>query len=128
MPLPDAALASMRETNDFFSSTVVLARDMEALDRVYTPDATVMPPGSDLVKGLPAIKTFWHSTITGLDIKEAALTTVSVEEAGDTDAVEIGEVKLTLASGVLVLAKYVVHWRQHDGTWKWNVDIWNMNE
>ena len=127
MALPDTTLASMRETNDFFSSTVVLARNMDALDRVYTSDAVVMPPGSPIVQGLPAIKTFWHGAITGLDIKEAALTTVSVEEAGD-GAVEIGEVKLTLASGVLVLAKYVVHWKQHDGAWKWNIDIWNMNE
>ena len=127
MPIPDATLASMRETNDLFSSTVVLGRDMEALSRVYTPDATVMPPGSDLVQGLDAIKTFWHGAITGLDIKEAVLTTVSVDEAGDT-AVEIGEVKLTLASGVLVPAKYVVHWKQHDSTWKWHIDIWNMNE
>ena len=127
MPIPDATLASMRETNDLFSSTVVLQRNMDALDRVYTPDATILPPGSDRVAGLPAIKTFWHGAITGLDIKEAALTTISVDEAGDT-AVEIGEVRLTLTSGVLVPAKYVVHWKQHDGAWKWHVDIWNMNE
>ena len=127
MPLSDATLASMRETNEFFSSAVVLGRDIDALTRVYTPDATVMPPGSPVVKGLEAIKTFWHGAITGLDIKEATLTTASVEEAGE-GAVEIGEVKLTLASGVLVPAKYVVHWKQLDGAWKWHVDIWNMNE
>ena len=126
MPLPDAVLASMRETNDLFTSAVVGSRDFASLDKVYTADASILPPGSDLIQGLESIRSFWHETVHGLDIRSATLTTVSVEGTADT-AVEIGRVELTLASGAIVPAKYVVSWKAQDGAWKWHVDIWNMN-
>ena len=27
--------------------------------------------------------------------------------------------------GFVTIAKYVVHWKQEDGAWKWHIDIWN---
>ena len=125
MPLPDTVLASMRDTNNLFCSSVE-SRDLASLDTIYTADASILPPGSDLIQGLEAIRRFWHETIHGLDIKSATLTTVSVEGTGDA-AVEIGRVELTLATGAIVPAKYVVYWKAEDGGWKWHVDIWNMN-
>ena len=68
---------------------------MDALDRVYTPDAHILPPGADIIQGLDAIKSFWRQTITNLDVRDASLTTVSTESAGDT-VVEIGRAELTL--------------------------------
>ncbi len=127
MTLPDTAIAGMRATNDLFCSEVVCLRNMDALDLVYTPEAHILPPGAELIQGLPAIKAFWLQAITGLDVRDASLTTVDAESAGDT-VVEIGRADLTLASGQVVPAKYVVHWKQHNGTWKWHVDIWNMNQ
>lgn len=123
MNLPDA----MRETNDLFCSTVIRRRDMDALDRVYTPDAHILPPGADIIRGLDAIKSFWQQTITHLDVKDAFLTTVSAASAGDT-VVEIGRAELTLAGCHIVAIKYVVHWKHHEGAWKWHTDIWNMNQ
>src|SRR5271170_5113598 len=114
MNLPDTTLAGMRKTNDLFCSTVVRLREMGALDQVYTLDAQILPPGADIIKGLAAIKDFWLQTISGLDIKDASLATVSAESAGDT-VVEIGKADLTLASGHIVAAKYVVHWKLLDG-------------
>lgn len=127
MNLPDATLAGMRKTNDLFCSTVVRLRDMGALDHVYTSDAQILPPGTDTIKGLAAIKEFWLQSISGLDIKDASLATVSAESAGDT-VVEIGRAELTLAGGQIVAVKYVVHWKLLDGAWKWQTDIWNMNQ
>ena len=127
MSLPDKTLAGMRKTNELFCSTAVRLRDMSALDRVYTPDAQILPPGADMINGLPAIKNFWLQAISGLDVKDASLTTVSAESAGET-VVEIGRAKLTLAGGQTVPVKYVVHWKLHDGDWKWHTDIWNMNQ
>ena len=49
--------------------------------------------------------------------------------AGKRHIVEIGSAALTRSrrtGGVAV--KYVVHWKQEDGTWKWHVDIWNPNQ
>jgi|ERR1700677_2955705 ketosteroid isomerase-like protein len=127
MSLPDAILAGMRETNELFCSTVIRLRDIEALDRVYTTDAHILPPGADLIQGVPAIKSFWLQAITSLDVKDASLTTVSAESAGDT-IVEIGRAELTLAGGQIVPVKYVVHWKRVDNAWKWHTDIWNMNQ
>jgi ketosteroid isomerase-like protein len=127
MSLPETTLAGMRKTNDLFCSTVVRLRDMEALDHVYTPDAQILPPGADMIQGVAAIKNFWQQAILGLDVQDASLVTVSAESAGDT-VVEIGKAALSLASGQVVPVKYVVHWKLHEGAWKWHTDIWNMNQ
>lgn len=127
MAVSDPILASMRKTNDVFCSTVIGLRDVEALDTVYTPDASILPPGAELIQGLPSIKRFWLQAIEGLDIKSASLTTVSAESAGDA-VVEIGRAQLTLASGQVIPVKYVVHWKPDGHDWKWHTDIWNMNQ
>ena len=127
MDVPEAVIAGMRKTNDLFCSTVVRLRDMSAMDHVYTSEAHILPPGAQMIHGVAGIKKFWLQAITGLDVKDASLTTVSAEVAGD-DVVEIGRAELTLAGGQVVPVKYVVHWKRHDGKWKWHTDIWNMNQ
>jgi ketosteroid isomerase-like protein len=127
MNIPDAIVAGMRETNDLFCAKAVRSRDMNALDRVYTPDAHILPPGADIIHGIAGIKNFWLKAIVTLDVKDASLTTVSAESAGDT-VVEIGRAELTLADGKKVPVKYVVHWKRHEEAWKWHTDIWNMNQ
>jgi ketosteroid isomerase-like protein len=127
MNVPDAILGGMRKTNDLFCSTVVKQRNMNALDLVYTPEAHILPPGAAMIHGVAGIKNFWLQAISGLDVKDASLTTVSAEVTGD-DVVEIGRAELTLAGGQVVPVKYVVHWKRHDGNWKWHTDIWNMNQ
>jgi ketosteroid isomerase-like protein len=117
----------MWETNEVFCSKVVRMRDMTALDHVYTADAHILPPGAEMVQGITGIKSFWLSAITGLDVKDASLTTVSAEAAGDT-VVEIGRAELTLAGGQKVPVKYVVHWKRDGDAWKWHTDIWNLNQ
>jgi ketosteroid isomerase-like protein len=127
MSLPETTLAGMRKTNDLFCSAVVRLRDMEALEQVYTPDAQILPPGTDMIQGVAAIKNFWLQAISSLDVQDASLDTVSAESTGDT-VVEIGKAALSLAGGQVVPVKYVVHWKRHDGAWKWHTDIWNMNQ
>ena len=93
MSVPDAILRGMRETNDLFCAQAIRSRDMNTLDRVYTSDAHILPPGAEMIQGIVDIKTFWLKAITGLDVKDASLTTVSAESAGDT-VVEIGRAEL----------------------------------
>jgi ketosteroid isomerase-like protein len=93
MSLSDSIVKGMRETNELFCTKAVRMRDMTALDHVYTPDAQILPPGSDMIQGIAGIKTFWQSAITSLDVKDASLSTVSAESAGDT-VVEIGRASL----------------------------------
>jgi ketosteroid isomerase-like protein len=127
MDVPDSVRASMQQTNALFESEVVRKRDIDALDKVYTADARILPPGGDLIGGRAAIKEFWRQAIASLGVTDASLTTVDAEAAGDT-VVEVGRAELTLGEGHVVAVKYVVHWKQEDGSWKWRTDIWNMNQ
>ncbi len=127
MSVPNSIGAAMRATNDVFCKSVVQLRDMEALDRVYTADAQILPPGAELIQGLSGIKSFWSQAIKGLDVKAATLATVSADKCGD-GVLEIGRAELTLGNDQVVPLKYLVHWKNESEAWKWHVDIWNMNQ
>jgi ketosteroid isomerase-like protein len=124
--LPEAVAAEMRATNERFCAEVIGRRDVGALREVYTADARVLPPGADLVEGRQAIQQFWQKAIEGMGIKSATLETVAAEMCGES-VVEIGRAVLSLESGGTVNGKYVVHWKQEDGRWKWATDIWNTH-
>lgn len=126
MSIPESAQTGMRATNARFSSSVIKQKQFEALDDVYTADARVLPPGSDLVQGRAQIKVFWQQAVEGLGVTDVKLTTVSAEAAGDS-IIEVGRADLTLKESQIVTVKYVVQWKQEGGTWKWHTDIWNMN-
>lgn len=115
----------MQATNNRFCAEVVGAGDMEALAEVYTAEAKVLPPGAPMIEGLEGIKGYWSQGISALGIVGAKLSTINVEMCGDS-AIEIGEAELTLKQGPLVNAKYMVHWKQRNGAWLWDKDIWNM--
>ena len=127
MSVPQAIQTSMQQTNDLFCSAVVKNRQIDALDNIYTADARILPPGADLVQGRAQIKDFWQQAITAMGATDATLSTVDAETAGDS-VIEIGCAELTLSEGQKVAVKYVVHWKQEDGKWKWNTDIWNLNQ
>lgn len=123
--------AAMAKTNELFTVQVFGQRQFDALDDIYTSAATILPPGAPMRSGLPAIKEFWSSFIQSANAKSAKLETVDLAVAGD-DVVEIGRATITVQpedSGALVpiAVKYVVHWRQENGTWKWQTDIWNLD-
>jgi ketosteroid isomerase-like protein len=123
----ETVLAAMRRTNELFDTEVVTKRNFGALDGIYTAQARVLPPGVPMVEGREQIKAFWNQAIHGMGITSAKLTTVQAEPAGDA-VIEIGRADLSIAGGQVVTVKYVVHWKQEDGAWKWNVDIWNPNQ
>ena len=125
--VPENVIAAMRRTNELFNAEVIAKQNLGAVDRVYTTDARVLPPGAPMIEGREQIKMFWRQAIDGLGLTSVKLTTVHVEPAGD-GVVEIGRADLGVAGGQVVTVKYVVHWQQEDGAWKWNIDIWNPNQ
>ena len=127
MKISEAVRAQFQATNELFNTEVVQKGNLDALDRVYAAGARILPPGAPMIEGLDHIKAFWQKAISSLGLKNAKLTTVEAEATGDS-AVEIGRADLTVDGGQTVAMKYVVHWKQEDGAWKWNVDIWNGNE
>lgn len=126
----DEIRAAMTSTNRLFETEVFGKRNYSALEKIYTADARILPPGAPMIAGRAAIQEFWAGAIQSLNATRAVLTTIDVMPTGD-GVVEIGSAILTIdpqGSGpVNVEAKYVVYWRQEDGLWKWHVDIWNNN-
>ena len=104
--------------------------DAAALATLYTEDATLLPPNSEMIKGRQGIEVFWQAT-GEMGVTDAVLTTVDVMGAGDL-AYEIGKYTITIQpegqEPVEDMGKYVVVWKlQADGSWKLHVDIWNSS-
>jgi len=102
--------------------------DGAAIAALYTEDATLLPPDSDMIKGRGGIEAFWRGGLQ-MGIKEAVLTTVDVSGGGDL-AYEIGTFALKVQpegkEPIEQKGKYVVVWKKApDGVWKLHVDIWN---
>ena len=120
----------MADVNRLFREEVAQKRNVAALDRIYTPDARILPPGAPMVSGRDAIKQFWAGMIQTVNAKDAELFSVDVMPSGD-GVVEIGRAVLTIepqpGTTTQLDVKYVVYWRQDAGQWKWHVDIWNFN-
>jgi uncharacterized protein (TIGR02246 family) len=102
--------------------------DAAAVGALYTQDAMLFPPDSEIIKGRQAIGEFWKATHKS-GVKSAKLTTLDVGASGDV-AYEAGTVLLTVQpegkEASTASAKYVVVWkRQSDGSWQLHRDIWN---
>ena len=115
---------SIDEVNRRFVETFNAGDPGRAAQEVYTRTARVLPPDSAMVEGREEIVRFWQGAAQQLGITSVALTTVSLEPLGD-GACEIGHADLTLGSGDAARFKYVVLWKQDNGRWGWDVDIWN---
>ena len=115
---------SIDDANRRFVETFNAGHPGCAAQEVYTRTARVLPPDSGMVEGRDAIVGFWKGAAQQLGISGVALTTVSLEMVGDR-ACEIGHADLTLGSGQQARFKYVVLWKQDEGRWGWDVDIWN---
>ncbi|MGD0437299.1 MAG: nuclear transport factor 2 family protein [Bryobacteraceae bacterium] len=114
----------IQPTNRLFEQ-IIAKRDFDALDRVYTKDARILPPGAPTISGRENIKSFWRSAVDSLGVSAGKLETVEFEATGDT-GFEIGRGRLDFVSGAASLeVKFVVVWKREDGAWKWDVDIWN---
>jgi ketosteroid isomerase-like protein len=123
-------LQAMAQTNAIFDTEVFGKRNFAALNDIYTNGARILPPGSPMIAGREGIQEFWSGLITSTDAKSAVLETIDVAWTGE-EAVEIGRATLSIEpegqSPSKIEAKYVVHWKQEDGRWKWNIDIWNTS-
>jgi uncharacterized protein (TIGR02246 family) len=105
-------------------------KDAATMAKLYEEGATLLPPGSLLVKGRVNIQAFWQSFINAGG-SDAKLRPIDVEASGDM-AYEVGafEANLPLPQGGTARGsgKYVVIWkRQSDGSVKMAVDIFNAN-
>ena len=116
--------ATDREFESAFKRT-----DATAIAELYTTDAKLLPPNMEMMRGKEAARAFWQGAID-MGCKEASLEIMEIEKLGEM-VLEIGKYTLVIqpAEGETITdkGKYVVLWKQEDGTWKLDVDIWNSS-
>ena len=100
--------------------------DGAGLAALYTPDAQLLPAGSDVVSGTASIQKFWQGVVDS-GIRGATLKTVEVEGHGMV-AHEVGQYELRDQTGkTLDKGKYVVIWKKVGTQWKLHRDIWTTS-
>ena len=127
LPASAQDTASIQKLNDAFEAAFARG-DAAALAGMYTEDASLLPPGAEMIRGRAGIQAFWGEAMK--DVASAKLMTVDVQPLGTDVAQEIGS--FTLATKAqppqTVAGKYVVIWRKAGGDRKLATDIWNMNK
>lgn len=105
--------------------------DVKTLASLYTDTATMLPPGTAMVRGKPGIE----QALTKMGkagLRHFALTTVDLAQVGPDTAYEIGtfhvEARGPKKRWLPVDGKYVTVWKLMGADWLLNVDIWNMNK
>lgn len=101
--------------------------DAAGMASLYTAQGQLLPANSDFVRGTDAIRTFWQGAFD-MGLKEAHLETIEVEAYGDT-AIEVGRYRLLVAGGTVAdKGKYIVVWKNDNGTWRLHRDIWTTSQ
>ena len=108
----------------------VRSADAAALASLYTEDARILPPNSEMIQGREGIEAYWAGAFQ-MGIKDIVLTIVDVIGMGDM-VCEIGKAVVSIQpegmDAIEDIAKYLVVWKKDvDGTWKLHVDIWNTS-
>ena len=103
-----------------------VAGDTAAIDAMFMPDARSLPPGSDAVVGLPAIHAL---TVDYLRAGVAAFHEETVDFYGTAEyVVDQGTYEMTYGKpSVTERGKYLNVWRQVNGHWKIQTNIWNAS-
>ncbi len=117
------------EANVKFGEAVRMG-DAAVLASLYTEDARLLPPNSEMIQGREGVEAYWAGGFQ-MGIKDIVLTTVEVMGMGDM-VCEIGKAVVSIQpegmDAIEDIAKYLVVWKKGvDGTWKLHVDIWNTS-
>jgi ketosteroid isomerase-like protein len=102
--------------------------DAAVISQMYSSDATVLPPGSDMVKGRENIAKLWKGAIDGMT--DLRITTKEVLPLSGDAVREIGtfSAKTKGDNSQDIAGKFTVLWVREGGSWKINTDIWNMSK
>jgi uncharacterized protein (TIGR02246 family) len=101
--------------------------DAAAVAKMYSSDAQVFAPNSDVITGAEAIQKFWKGAMD-MGVKSATLRTTEAQPHGATRAHEVGTYAMLGADGKeLDRGKYIVIWKKEGNAWKIHRDIWNTS-
>ena len=124
-----AAKKAIANGNDILSNSLAKA-DIQSIANLYTEDAVLLPPNSEMLEGRDSIKTFWES-VTHMGLVNIHLTTTDITGAGNI-AIETGNYKLEIypegKEAIYDHGKFLVVWQeQNDNSWKIIRDMWNSD-
>ena len=119
--------ATIEKLNDAFEAAFNKA-DFAALANMYTEDAYLLPPGSELAKGRSNVQAYW--TKAGEGVGDLKLTTLDLKPLGSDAAREVGTFSLMTKGRQRqqLVGKYVVVWQKVGNEWKLATDIWNTDK
>ena len=112
-------------------SEAVRARDFTAIGGMYTNDAVICPPNSNILIGKGNIQQFWQRNRV---IQEISFDSISVKSLGENALRAVGTMTLQLlrpnapaevGRSQQIKAKYVLVWQKVEGAWKIDSGIWN---
>ena len=122
---PKDVTSEIVEANEVFAD-LFNAHKGEDIGKLYTENGRLFPSNSPVIEGQEAIGQFWNA-VFGMGIDNATLTTVHVESFEST-AIEEGAYKLFDAnSNQLDEGKYIIIWKNIDGQWRLDRDIFSSN-
>jgi len=103
--------------------------DAAAVAALYTDDAVLLPPNSEIIRGRQGIEKFWRKAIQN-GLKDVIMTTVELSVSGDTIHV-IGDYTAKISERGHELAeekgKYLIIGKRTAAGWKAHRDIWNSS-
>ena len=120
----EATRAVIAQQNQEFTQAHI-AGDVAAIDAMFTADARSYPPGAPAAVGLPAI----HNLT--VEFLKAGITEFREESTalyGNGDLViDEGTYFMAYGQGLTERGKYLNVWRQVNGTWKLQANMWNTD-
>ena len=103
--------------------------DVAAVANMYTMNARLLPPHTEMIEGRANIQKFWQGA-SAAGLKITALDLVDLDVQGNT-AIEVGRYTTTRpgAAGATTTdtGKYVVVWKRDGSAWKLAIDAFNSN-
>jgi uncharacterized protein (TIGR02246 family) len=103
--------------------------DAAAVANMYTMDAHLLPPNSEIIEGRAEIQKFWQGAMSA-GLKLVSLDIADLQVSGNT-AIEVGRYTSTMpgAGGATTTdkGKYVVVWKRQGQSWKLAIDTFNTS-
>jgi uncharacterized protein (TIGR02246 family) len=106
--------------------TARAAADAEAISRLYTEDAQLMPPNAPVVEGRSAIRSYYRNVF------EAAAAPARYDER---EVIVFGDItyrqgiyELALPDGRTEYGKFMQLWKNVDGNWRLHRAMWSSSE
>ena len=120
--LADEELFKIIDEGNKAAAAAIMRGDADAVASAYTADAQLLAPSSETAHGREAIRAFWKGVIDS-GVTNVRIGTGEVASSGDL-AYAVGTLEVTGADGSEQHSRYVLVFREEEGTWQLHLDIW----